>query len=74
MPENLTSQLEVTDRDLKGGNHMNTSLVPAVIEQKIFLIRGQKVMLSTDLATLYGVKPMVLEFPQNSHNAKVRGR
>jgi hypothetical protein len=31
-----------------------------VIEGKIFIIRGQKVMLSTDLAELYGVEPKVL--------------
>jgi hypothetical protein len=29
---------------------------PETIEQKIFLIRGQKVMLDKDLAELYGVK------------------
>ncbi len=31
-----------------------------LIEQKIYLIRGLKVMLSTDLADLYGVEPKVL--------------
>ena len=37
------------------------ALVPVVlIEQKIYLIRGLKVMLSTDLAGLYGVEPKVL--------------
>jgi len=37
------------------------ALVPAErIERAIFLIRGQKVMLSTDLAELYGVEPRVL--------------
>ncbi|PIX86415.1 MAG: DNA-binding protein, partial [Nitrospirae bacterium CG_4_10_14_3_um_filter_53_41] len=31
-------------------------LIPQdVIERKIYLIRGQKIMLSTDLAELYGV-------------------
>jgi hypothetical protein len=30
------------------------------VEQRILLIRGQKVMLSTDLAELYGVEPRVL--------------
>jgi phage regulator Rha-like protein len=36
-------------------------LVPAeVIERKIFVIRGQKVILSTELADLYGVEPKVL--------------
>ncbi|MDI6793856.1 MAG: ORF6N domain-containing protein [bacterium] len=38
-----------------------SSLVPAErIESRIFLIRGQKVMLDRDLAELYGVKPIVL--------------
>lgn len=36
-------------------------LVPIeVIEKKIYLIREQKVMLSSDLAGLYGVEPRVL--------------
>ena len=30
------------------------------IEQRIFLLRGQKVMLSPHLAELYGVEPKVL--------------
>jgi hypothetical protein len=37
------------------------ALMPVVlIEQKIYLMRGLKVMLSTDLADLYGVEPKVL--------------
>lgn len=36
-------------------------LIPVeVIEKKIYLIRGQKVMLDKDLALLYGVKPIRL--------------
>lgn len=36
-----------------------SSLVSAErIEGRIFLIRGQKVMLDRDLAELYGVKPI----------------
>jgi len=31
------------------------------IEQKIFLIRGQKVMLDKDLAELYGIKTKVFK-------------
>lgn len=31
------------------------SIIPEVIEQKIYLIRGQRVMLDKDLAELYGV-------------------
>jgi hypothetical protein len=38
-----------------------TSLVPIErIEQRIFLLRGEKVMLSPHLAELYGVEPRVL--------------
>ena len=37
------------------------SIVPMeVIEQKILLMRGQKVMLDRDLAQLYGVETRVL--------------
>ena len=37
------------------------SLIPLQgIEQRIYLIRGHKVMLSTELARLYGVEPRVL--------------
>jgi hypothetical protein len=40
---------------------MTKTILPIeTIERKIFLIRGQKVMLSTDLAVLYGVEPKVL--------------
>jgi hypothetical protein len=40
---------------------MNEELVPhEAIEQKIYLIRGQKVMLDRDLAKLYGVRTFVL--------------
>lgn len=40
---------------------MKEALVPCeVIENRIFLIRGQKVMIDRDLAELYGVKTMVL--------------
>jgi len=36
-------------------------LIPVkMIERKIYLIRGQKVMLDKDLAFLYGVKPIRL--------------
>lgn len=55
------------DEARKEAIHMKTvekhdsSLVPAeVIENKILLLRGQKVMLSFHLAYLYGVKPKVL--------------
>jgi len=32
------------------------ALPPAVIERKIYFLRRQKVMLDSDLATLYGVE------------------
>ncbi|MCX5727223.1 MAG: ORF6N domain-containing protein [Candidatus Saganbacteria bacterium] len=43
------------------GVKMSDEIVPVeVIENKIHLIRGQKVMLDKDLAVLYGVKTFVL--------------
>ena len=36
------------------------TILPEVIEKRIFLIRGHKVMLSTHLAQLYAVAPRVL--------------
>lgn len=39
----------------------NSNLVPlAIIEKRIFLIRGKKVMLDKDLARLYGVETKAL--------------
>ncbi len=39
-----------------GGKEIMKELIPQeVIERKIYLIRGHKVMLDKDLATLYGV-------------------
>lgn len=40
---------------------MSNDLIPQeVIERKIYMIRGHKVMLDKDLAYLYRVKPIVL--------------
>ncbi len=39
---------------------MNKLIVLEIIERKIFLIQGQKVMLSTHLAELYGVEVRAL--------------
>lgn len=39
---------------------MKDLVISEVIEQKIFLIRGQKVMLDRDLAVLYGIQVKVL--------------
>ena len=39
---------------------MNEIIPVETIQQKIFLIRGQKVMLDKDLAELYGVRPIRL--------------
>ena len=41
-------------------NEPCSGLPPERIERAIFVIRGQKVMLSTELAELYGVEPKVL--------------
>jgi len=38
----------------------STSPSPGVLERQIFVLRGHRVMLSTDIARLYGVEPRVL--------------
>ncbi len=44
-----------------GGSMRKSTAIPAeFIEQRIFLLRGQKVMLSSHLAVLYEVEPKVL--------------
>jgi ORF6N domain len=40
--------------------HSNPTVPAEIIEQKIYLIRGHKVMLSHDLAVLYQVETRVL--------------
>ncbi|HJZ64829.1 MAG TPA: ORF6N domain-containing protein [Candidatus Acidoferrum sp.] len=40
--------------------HKSSAIVPASISQKIYFFRGQRVMLSTDLAKLYGVEVRAL--------------
>ncbi|MBI5194094.1 MAG: ORF6N domain-containing protein [Nitrospirae bacterium] len=39
---------------------MKTVIPVEIIERKIYFIRGEKVMLSVDIAELYGVEPKVL--------------
>jgi hypothetical protein len=39
---------------------MNKMIPQEIIEKKIFVIRGQRVMLDKDLAEMYGVKPIRL--------------
>src|SRR3989337_3723225 len=46
---------KVTICDLKAEVDMDAIVPIEVIEKKIYLIRGHKVMLDTDLAILYGV-------------------
>jgi hypothetical protein len=49
-------------------------LVPEeIIEQNIFLLRGQKVMLSAHLAKLYGVKRNIERFPEDFMFPLTRG-
>ena len=48
-----------------------TAIVPVeIIENKIYLIRGQKVMLDHDLAALYGVKTFVLNQAIKRNNTR----
>jgi stage V sporulation protein SpoVS len=42
------------------GNKAAVAILPESIERKIYLIRGQRVMFSRDLAMLYGVQAEVL--------------
>lgn len=45
----------------KGERSLMKELIPQeIIEKKIYLIRGQKLMLDKDLAVLYGIKPIRL--------------
>jgi hypothetical protein len=39
---------------------MSDETIVDLIEQKIFVVRGQKVMLDSELARLYGVETKVL--------------
>ncbi|MCD6192492.1 MAG: ORF6N domain-containing protein, partial [Candidatus Aminicenantes bacterium] len=49
------------DSEVKKVHKPSPAVVPVeLIEKKIYLIRGHKVMLSTDLAKLYGVEVRVL--------------
>lgn len=49
---------------------MKREIIPVAIAQSIFLIRGQKVMLSQDLAALYGVAVKVLNQAVKRHTAR----
>jgi hypothetical protein len=51
---------EVTNWHLKFGGGMKALIPVEMIEQKILMIRGEKVMLDADLAELYGVPVRVL--------------
>jgi ORF6N domain-containing protein len=42
------------------GVRLRLSATPCVLDGRIFVLRGQKVMLSPDLAALYGVEPRAL--------------
>ena len=49
------------DSEVKKVHKKSPAVVPIeLIEKKIYLIRGHKVMLDSDLAELYGVKTKVL--------------
>ncbi len=50
--------VEPMAKNLSESNQQNTPLQS--IQQRIFLIRGHRVMLSTHLASLYGVEPKKL--------------
>lgn len=53
----------VSPRFLQGAiiNMQKTEVIPQdIIESKIFIIRGKKVMMDRDLAVLYGVETKML--------------
>ena len=56
----MSLELHKFGAHLKGGFFMPTPIVPEIIENKIFLIRGQKVMIDRDLAQLYEVTTKAL--------------
>jgi hypothetical protein len=45
---------------MEGGDSTSTLVPVEIIEKHILVLRNQKVMLSTDLAELYGVEPRAL--------------
>lgn len=60
VPQAISFKVANCDLKRKAGGMANILLIEEGIEQKIFLIRRQKVMLSSHLAGLYGVVPKVL--------------
>ncbi len=44
-------------------SNSSIAIVPEVIENRVFLIRGQKVMFDKDLAVLYDIKHSILIKP-----------
>jgi hypothetical protein len=59
--DNFIDQTDKTNQPDQINQKLMISTVPAeIIEKKILLIRGQKVMLDADLAELYGVATKVL--------------
>ena len=56
----MTLNSKITKCDHEKEVRMRNVIIVESVEQKIFMIRGQKVMLSTDLAKLYDVEPKVL--------------
>ncbi len=53
-------QLNVRGNLDSAGDFLKPMLTTETIERKIFLVRGQKVLLDNDLAVLYGVPTKVL--------------
>lgn len=49
---------------------MKDIVVQEIIEQKIYLVRGQKVMLDRDLAVLYGVQVRTLNQAVKRNNER----
>lgn len=52
--------MSVRSRTLAGSMPRSTALAPLTVERKILLLRGERIMLDSDLAALYGVPTKAL--------------
>ncbi len=56
----MPNSMDLTLRGLVGGSLLNQIIPIELIEKKIYLVRGQKVMIDRDLAELYRVETRAL--------------
>src|SRR6266700_4494148 len=87
-PSNLRSQIVISSLKRNGAQNMaKTAIIAAKkVDSKIFVLRGQRVILDTDLAELYGVQarhlnqqvkrnekrfPLAFSFQLSAHEFKI---